>query len=664
VAALVWWGVGVMDLEAAFSQAVAHHRSGRVGEAEGLCRSILAEAPGHARALHLLGAIRFAGGQAEEAIGLLERAVAAKPDYGEAEFNLGVMLAAADRLEDAARHFGRACELRPENSDAHVRLGAALMELDHPGAAEASFLKALALRPEDPLILTDLAAVALDQGHADAAADYARRAIARAPDLPQAHLRLGRALKKLDAKADAMTAFRRATELAPDAPYAWSNLGLMYGDAGAVDKATSAFGTAVRLQPNDAELHSSLICLQPLDPDVAPAEMVAERRRWAERFADPLTRDAPPHSNGRNPGRRLRIGYVAATTPRYHTSAMVILPLIEAHDRSRMEVYCYSDVSPDDEDEVTARYRKASTFRATYALDDERLAELIRRDSIDILVDPFGHPVGTRLLALARRPAPIQICFPTMGSHWMAAIDYTITDPAVTPRPMLLEFRERVVRVPVGHVYRPLCDVPPRAKTSAFEQTGVVTFGYLGRASRLNDAALQCWAEILRHTEGARLRIRRGFAGDGLDRRLERCGIDPRRVSYLDWVDNETEYLAAYNELDVVLDPFPYGGVTTSCEALLMGVPIVTLAADRVLGRYTAAFLIKLGLGDLVGSTREAYVRAAVGLAQDHQRRRALRSELSARFLNSRLCDASAMARDLERVFGAMWRRWCGGASG
>jgi protein O-GlcNAc transferase len=644
-----------------FARAVALHRQGDSGAAESLCRGILAQSPDDAPALHLMGTIRFAAGAQEQGVELVRRALAAQPGYAAAEFNLAAMLAAMGRLAAAADHYRRAAELEPGQAEAQSRLAAVLMELGRWDEAESAFRRVLEHRPDDAAALTDLAALALRRGNNAEALRYARGAVSAAPGLATAHVRLGYALMALGHLDEAAAAFEAALAIEPGAD-AWRGLAFIWSEEGLASEAARAMGHAAQSRPDDARLHSLWIMAQELDPKSTRAQRIEVRRSWAERFADPLTRTAPAATNARDPARRLRIGYVGADTFRTHTGATVLLPIVEAHDRRAFEIYCYSDTPPEFEDEITARFRGASIYRATAGVGDDALATLMRRDGIDVAVETYGHPPGSRLLALAHRPAPVQIGFQTMASSWMAAIDYVIGDSVLTPK-KVSEFRERVVRVPFAYVYNPAVAAPQPDPDGPFERTGTVVFGCFNRWSKLNDGVLRAWAEILRRVPDARLvlRSRPELAPHTprFERRLTQLGVPHERVSILGWSDSAENYLAAHSEMDISLDPFPYGGGTTTCDALLMGVPVVALASDRVLGRYSEDFLRIVGVPELVAHSAEQYVALAVKLARDHVWRARLRGELPRRFRASRLFSGGRMARDLERVYRAAWHNWC-----
>jgi predicted O-linked N-acetylglucosamine transferase (SPINDLY family) len=532
------------------------------------------------------------------------------------------------------------------------------MTLNRPAAAEQAYLQVLQRRPDDAAAITDLAAIMLQRNKLDQAIDYGRRAVLLDPKSERAHLRLGRALQQQGKIDEAVAVFQQASAIATG-PDARLSLGLIWSDEGRATEATQAFADACMLRPNDAALHSLLIGALELDPDSTPYQRAVARRTWAERIADPLTRAASPSRLAPSPRRRLRVGYVGADTFRVHSGAMVLLPVVEGHDPRTVEVYCYSDTPREWDDDVTARFRRAAVYRETRAVSDQGLAERIREDGIDVLVDTYGHPPGSRLLALACQPAPVQICFPVMGSFSMAAVGYAIGSRVLTPRAGLAEFQERVIRLPISYQYDPLHELPPVDPTSPFERTGRITFGCFGRLSRLNDRVLTAWREILERAPGSQLllRLRPEDHVSRFMRRLDELGLSRDRVNLLGWVENNTAYLADHNLVDMALDTFPYGGVTTSCDALSMGVPLVTVTADRVLGRYSADFLNAVDAPELVAATPAEYVAAAVALAKDHDRRLTLRRTLSMRFKASRLSDGRRLARDLERVYRLAWNR-------
>ena len=419
-------------------------------------------------------------------------------------------------------------------------------------------------------------------------------------------------------------------------------------------------------QPDFAAAHSNLVFSMNYDAAATQQTIFAESRAWHESHAAALGRRAPGHANARDPERRLRVGYVSPDF-REHSVAYFLEPLIAAHDRAAFEVFCYAQVARPDQ--RTERFRGlADTWRSTVGMTDADLATAVREDRIDILVDLAGHTGGNRLLAFDRRPAPVQLSwlgYPnTTGTE---AIDARLTDAiADPPGPSDALHSETLVRLPNGFLcYAPTADAPAIGAPPA-RSTGHVTFGSFNALAKITPAVVAAWARILLGVPGSRLVIKSGPLADAATRArylemLAAAGVDAGRVDLRAWIDARSGHLGAYANIDIGLDPFPYNGTTTTCEALWMGVPVVTLAGDRHAGRVGASLLTRIGLAELVADTTDGYVETAVHFAGDLDGLPARRLALRDRMMSSPLCDAAGFARDVEAAYRAMWRRWCAG---
>jgi protein O-GlcNAc transferase len=494
-----------------------------------------------------------------------------------------------------------------------------------------------------------------------------RRGLALDPGLGGAWLNLGALALAAAAYGRALAAFGRALALAAAlAAPALRNLGLVHLELGQTGRALAGFRRSLAADPRYWPAHADLIGALRLAEGVGVTAELAQCRRFAVAHAAVRARDpghAPAHDPGHalahDPERRLRIGYVGADAFRRHTAAVSLLPLIEAHDLSQVEVVCYSDVPAGGGDVVSGRFAALARVVGTHGLSDAALASRIAADGIDIAVDVIGHARGTRLLALAQKPAPVQASLLLMGSSGLPAMDYAIGDDELTPPGAERGFSEALLRIERAFVYRPLVALPPIA---ARAEAGPVVFGSFNQLAKLQPGCIAAWAGILGRLPGARLILRARALGDGASAARVAAafaahGIAPERLGLRGWA--AASHLEAYGEIDIALDPFPYGGVITTLEALSMGVPVISLTGERVLGRYGGVFLNSLGLGDLAVGDAAAYVEAAVGLAHDHERRTRLRSSLRSRLAASRLADGQAFARALEGAYRLMWRRWC-----
>ncbi len=653
--------------------AEAHNNLGNLlsdlGDAEAAIvalRKALALQPSFAEAHDNLGSALFGQGRLADAAAAYRKALAIEPDNVESLNNLGNALRGLGDLPAAVETFHKALALAPDFVAAHSNLGGALNDQGRPDEAFDAYRAALALAPDDAAVHNNLGTTLIYQGKADEAEAAFRQALALAPDFADAHNNLGNALRDKSQWQDAVIAYRAALALAPDFAAAHNNLGGALKDQGRLAEAIAAYRASIAHKPDFAAAHSNLVFSMNYDAAATQQTIFAESRAWHESHAAALGRRAPGHANARDPERRLRVGYVSPDF-REHSVAYFLEPLIAAHDRAAFEVFCYAQVARPDQ--RTERFRGlADTWRSTVGMTDADLATAVREDRIDILVDLAGHTGGNRLLAFARRPAPVQLSwlgYPnTTGTE---AIDARLTDAiADPPGPSDALHSETLVRLPNGFLcYAPTADAPAIGAPPA-RSTGHVTFGSFNALAKITPAVVAAWARILLGVPGSRLVIKSGPLADAATRArylemLAAAGVDAGRVDLRAWIDARSGHLGAYANIDIGLDPFPYNGTTTTCEALWMGVPVVTLAGDRHAGRVGASLLTRIGLAELVADTTDGYVETAVHFAGDLDGLPARRLALRDRMMSSPLCDAAGFARDVEAAYRAMWRRWCAG---
>jgi predicted O-linked N-acetylglucosamine transferase (SPINDLY family) len=385
-----------------------------------------------------------------------------------------------------------------------------------------------------------------------------------------------------------------------------------------------------------------------------------EHRRWSQQFAEPLRKFIQPHLNNRDAERPLRVGYVSPDF-RDHPVGRFLVSLLAAHDGNRFEVFCYSDVRR--ADRFTGLLRgHARQWRNTLGLADERMAQLIREDQIDVLVDLTMHMARNRLLLFARKPAPVQVSYLAYCSTTgLETMDYRLTDPHLDPPGMNdAYYSEKSVRLPETYWCYPLHEQSPDVSPPPAPSAGEVTFGCLNNFCKVSAETLDLWIKLLRATPKSNLILQ---AGEGSHRQrvrdlLERQGIDPRRAKFVGWVPL-SEYFKRYEQIDVGLDPFPCNGGTTTCDALWMGVPVVTLAGRTAVGRGGVSILANVNLPELIAQTPEQYVQIATDLAGDLPRLAELRRTLRGRMQGSALMDAPRFARNIEGAYRQMWRNWC-----
>jgi predicted O-linked N-acetylglucosamine transferase (SPINDLY family) len=428
----------------------------------------------------------------------------------------------------------------------------------------------------------------------------------------------------------------------------------------------AVFRRAIALNAHHPDAHGNLLVTLNYDPASTVESLSQEARRWAERYAQPLRRFIPTHANNRDPGRRLRIGYLSADFWE-HASAFFLMPLLTGHDHQNFEIFCYAHVTQPDY--LTRRMQAlADHWRNIAGLDDEAVAAMIHVDEIDILVDLKLHTANNRLLIFARKPAPVQatwLGYP--GSTGLSTIDYRLSDSYLDPPGMDESvYTEKTVRLPDSFwCYDPLfaCDIPCNAPPALVN--GYVTFGCMNNFCKVNDVVLRLWAKVLHTVPASRLLMLAPVvaARPQVLKVLEQEGIAPQRVEFAPH-QHRRLYLQTYQRIDLGLDTFPYNGHTTTQDSFWMGVPMVTLVGQTAVGRAGLSLLSNIGLPELAAHSEGEYVRIASELAGDLPRLSHLRATLRQRMQQSPLMDGGRFARNMEAAYRQMWRQWCARPAG
>jgi len=557
-------------------------------------------------------------------------------------------------LTDAAWAALRELVAEADADEDALRLGLALRTAAAAWADVAELnRRLLARRPDD-------GALWCAQGDAlerlgrplEAIAAY-ERAAALAPTLAAAHVNLGGALIGQGRFAAAAATLHRALALAPDNAAALVNLGVAEVERGAVAQGQACFRRALALAPGNRDAADNLLFSHHNISD-DPADLLALHRRlaplWPARRAVPVRNPAP--------ARRWRIGYVSPDFRR-HSVAFFVEPLLRHHDRAAVAVVCYADVAAPDE--VTARFRAlADVWRDVHGCSDAALAEQIAADGIDVLVDLAGHTQGNRLGVFAAGAAPVQLTalgYP--GTTGLAAFDGRLCDALTDPPGSEAASAEPLVRIPGGmHCYRPPAEAPA-VEPLPCAANGVVTFGSFNKLAKISPATVALWAAVLAAVPGARLLVKAKPLAEAETRqqlaaRFAAAGVAPGRLELLGWAPDDRGHLDLYNRVDIALDTFPYNGTTTTCEALWMGVPVLTLAGRTHAARVGVGLLHSLGASAWVADSPRRFVDTAVRLAADAAALAEVRAGLRARMAASRLCDGPAYARAVETAYAAI----------
>jgi predicted O-linked N-acetylglucosamine transferase (SPINDLY family) len=636
--------------------ALAHHGAGRRDQAEQLYRLILDADPNEPSALDMLGVVLSQRGRHAEGLALIDRALVLRPEAADYHANRGLVLASLGRTEEAVAAYRKSLSLRPDAPAALYNLAAALQKLDHSDEAMDCYARALALSPNDPDIHCSLGnALVKNNRIKEAIASY-RRALELRPDYAEAMSNLGNALIRIKRTDDAIEMYRQAVALRPQAAEIINNMAGALKEAGRLDEALSWYRKAASLDSSH-NIDSNLLYLLNFHPAYDARAIAAELDRWNRQKAQPLAAEIRPHSNDRSPGRRLRIGYVS---PNFfmQAEAHFVLPLLESHDHQQFEIHCFSSTRKPDE--FTDRHRRAAdVWHDVFRDDDPRLAQRARENRIDILVDLNMHLGDSRLLAFARKPAPVQITWLAYpGSTGLQTIDYRLTDPCIDP-PGGDDtiYSEKSIRLPgCWCCYDPLSDAPQRP----LEQNGPITFGSLNNPCKINPPTLRLWAQIMRQIDDSRLLLLCISENQRKQARqlFSEAGVPPDR---LDFVTSSLrpEYLRRYDRIDIGLDPLPYNGITTTCDALWMGVPVVTLTGSTAAGRAGASVLIAAGFPEWVARTPGEFVELATELARDIPRLKTLRGNLRRQITESPLMDAGKFTEQVEKAYREIWIQWC-----
>ncbi len=673
--------------------------TGRSDEAISCFREAIRYRPEHAGTWNLLGVARGKQGRPADAEACFRRALQLQPGHAEAARNLE-----RARREQAGGGIDTGEPSRKESSreepawsfDTCRGRAYALCEQSRFAEAEPWFHQALQLRPESADLLNDLGKALVLQSRQEEGTSYLRKAIAADPRHARAHLNLATTLIALNRLAEAESAARKAAGIEPENPSAHNNLGLVLQQVGRLSESEESYREGLRLEPDHPELHANLANLLMLQgraaeaqahyrralevkpdyaaahsnwlfsrqclPGVNTANLAEAHEQWERSHARPLRSTWRPFANDPDPRRPLRLGFVCRDF-RHHPVGYFILRAVEGLRGLDCETYCYDTGLI--RDELTDRFAAASTvWRPCRGLSDVELADRIRDDRVDLLFDLAGHTSGNRLLLFARKAAPIQLTWlGYVGTTGLAAMDYLIADRHQVLEGTEQHYREQVIRLPDGYVcYDPPAYAPEVGPLPASE-CGHVTFGCFNSPSKINPDVVALWAEILAKLPTSRLLLKyKGLDDEVVRRRLVNLfsarGIEPGRVLLEGWSPH-AEFLAAYRRVNIALDPFPYSGCTTTCEALWMGVPVVTWPGQTFAGRHSLSHLSAAGVTGTVARDLAEYQEIAIGLATDLPRLAALRAGLRPRMAISPLCDGDRFARNLLQALRIAWQAWC-----
>lgn len=598
-----------------------------------------------------------------------------KYDHVHALINLASICRRLGDRQEALSYLGKAIALAPRDQGAHYNFGNLLREMGDLRAAEAAYRNALAIDAGQAPAWYNLALTLVDLKQPEAAQTAYRQALAADPSHQEARLNLAVLLAEEGQVSAAEAEYRVLLGNQPDYTPALNNLATVQQDTGHRLDAVTTLQRAVELQPDLPQPRSNLLMGLQYHPNASVADLIGYARQWghwATLRAERLLGQAPgrPSVAAATNG-PLRVGYVSADFC-MHPVGLFLKDVIARHDPGVVQPVCYSNGSP--RDEVTeALYQAVAGKTGSWAWrevkdsDDVALARQIQADGIHILVDLSGHTGKSRVAMFALRPAPVQISwlgyFATTG---LPAMDFVILDPCHAPPGTEAQFTERIIHLPHNRFCYSPVSFAPEVSSPPFLNNDYVTFGSFNNTAKFNEPVIDAWAAILRAVSGSRLILKwRTFIDSAYRARVLRLfaerGITAERIE-LRPMSGHRQLLEEYADLDIALDPFPFSGGHTSCEALWMGVPVVTLPCERVVSRQTWSFLNNIGLPGLAAQDEDSYIRLAVSLANSPERLLQLRQELRVRMRGSALCDVDGFTRYLEAGYRLAWQTVTGNA--
>lgn len=654
-----------MPISTALQASIRLHQAGRFRRAGEIYRRILDIQPKHADSLHLLGVVEYQLANYQEAVNLIRKAIEISPKIGIFHNSLGKVLFALGKLDEAVKQYSKALSLQPSLHEARYNCGEVLCASNRLDEATACIEQLLKDKPDFFSAYSVLTEILSRKGETEKALVQCQSALAAYPGNAELICCVGTALSKLGRVEDVIAHYQHTLEIKPDFAEAHHNLGNAFVTQGDLGAGIAHYEQALALKPSFTDTNSGLLMALNYLPALDSASIYAEHLKYAKRHETPLAEFIKPHTNNRTLGRHLRVGYVSSDF-RQHAVAYFIAPVLARHNHDQVQVFCYSGHNV--EDDMTRHLQThADSWRRIFGLSHHQVAQQIRDDQIDILIDLGGHTGGyDRLPVFARKPAPIQVTW--LGypnTTGLSAMDYRITDAHADPVGLTDAFHtEKLIRLPdTFSCYQPPHDCPEVAELPA-RQNGYITFGSFNNLLKLTPQVIALWAKILQSVPKARLMLKSKILDGTAGRQstlemFSAHGITGKQLELVGHSKSQLDHFNWYNKIDIGLDTFPYNGTTTTCDTLWMGVPVVTLAGNTHVARVGVSQMTNLGMPELIANTPEEYHAIALRLAQDLDALDKIRKELRPRMSASPLTNAPLFTQHLEQAYREVWNKWC-----
>lgn len=652
------------NAEAQSNLGMALSKLGRYAQARACQERAVALRPNFPTALTNLGNTLMQLRQFEAAITAHDRAIALKPDYADAHCNRGMVLLLQKRNEEADQSFDRALSLNPRLLPAQLGKGLVNLALRNYDLALSHMNAALAACPTAAGVLAQrgklfMEMAEFDKAEADFDAALTNDPRNEAAQCGKIHIGLLRG-----EVTQAISLCHRVLELNPNSEVALSMLGGCFAHLGDPVTGIAHFDRALAIKPDHQDAITRKIFALDFVPDMDFERLQAARKYWWDQIGSKSPR-RQLKARSLDPERRIVVGYVSADF-REHSAALAFLPVLRHRDRERFEIVCYSN-SPM-QDATTALCRSlADKWVDAWQMTDDRLADRIEADQVDILVDLSGHSGGNRLPMFAMKPAPIQVtAFGHVSGTGLPAMDYLLADPVVIPPEVRHLFAEKVHDLPALITIEPPPDVPPSPLPML--ANGHVTFGVFNRVDKISDQALSVWSRLLQAVPGAIIVVKHGALNDALVRdaliaRFVASGIAEDRLRCIG-SSPRPEHLRQILTIDIMLDPFPQNGGISTWEPLQLGVPVVAKLGGGHASRCGGAIVAAAGLKDWVAEDEQGYIEIARRWASSPTELAALRARLPAQVLNSAAGNCATYTRHVEEAYRKFWREYCASNSG
>jgi predicted O-linked N-acetylglucosamine transferase (SPINDLY family) len=650
--------------EAQSNLGIALFKLNRYEEARACQEKAIALKPNFPSAITNLGNAMMHMRMFEQAISAHDRAIALKPDYADAHCNRGMALVLLNRNEEADQNFDRALLFNPRLQSALFGKAVANMNLRNFDLARLALDATLAATPDNIGALSQRGRLFLQLGQLDKAeADY-DAALAVEPKFEPALCGKAHVAIKAGTFSQALSACHRALGQNPNSEVALTLLGACFAAQGEIAAAIEYFDRALAIKPDLDDAHNRKIFALDYLPGMDFERLQGARKSWWDAIGAKVPRRQLRERN-LDPDRRIVLGYVSSEF-HSHSAAIALLPVLLHHDHAKFEIIGYSCIPA--QDVVTAECRRAvDRWVDTWQLSDDKLADRIEADQVDILIDVSGHTAENRLPVFARKPAPVQVSgFGHATGTGLPVMDYVLSDPVTIPQAVRHLFAEKIHDLPALITIAPAPpDIPPTPLPML--RNGYVTFGMFNRIEKISDPALEVWSRLLRSLPGSIITVKSGALNDPLlrDRLIARFaarGLTEDRVRYLGSTSRH-QHLAMFGEIDIALDPFPQNGGISTWEPLQMGVPVVTkLGTGGPAARAGASIVKAVGLDDWVATDDDGYIAIAQRYASNPAELSALRASLPAMVANSAAGNCEVYTRHVEEGYRKFWRDYCGSA--